>query len=36
LKAPDFKTAEALWEQATSATLTHVVEAGGEADAIRE
>ena len=36
LKAPDFKTAEALWEQATSATLTHVVEAGGEANAIRE
>jgi translation initiation factor 2 subunit 1 len=36
LKAPDFKTAEALWEQATSATVTHVIDAGGEADAHRE
>lgn len=36
LKAPDFKTAEALWEQATSATVDHVIGAGGEADAHRE
>jgi translation initiation factor 2 subunit 1 len=36
LKAPDFKTAESLWEQVTSASLEHVVAAGGEAEAYRE
>lgn len=36
LKAPDFKTAESIWENATKATLEHVIEAGGEATALRE
>ncbi|MBT60752.1 MAG: translation initiation factor IF-2 subunit alpha [Euryarchaeota archaeon] len=36
LKAPDFKTAESLWENATKATLDHVRNAGGEAVALRE
>jgi translation initiation factor 2 subunit 1 len=36
LKAPDFKTAESLWEKVTSASLDHVVSAGGEAEAYRE
>ena len=36
LRAPDFKTAESIWENATKATLKHVTEAGGEATAIRE
>jgi len=36
LRAPDFKTAESIWENATQATLKHVTDAGGEATAIRE
>ena len=36
LKAPDFKVAESMWEQATSAVLTHMRTAGGEAVATRE
>ena len=36
LRAPDFKTAESLWENATKATLDHVISAGGEAVAFRE
>ena len=36
LKAPDFKTAESIWENATKATLDHVIAAGGEATALRE
>ena len=36
LKAPDFKTAESLWEQVTSASVDHVVASGGEAEAYRE
>jgi translation initiation factor 2 subunit 1 len=36
LRAPDFKTAELLWENATKATLDHVISAGGEAVAFRE
>ena len=36
LKAPDFKTAESLWEQVTSASVDYVVASGGEAEAYRE
>ncbi|MCH1540059.1 MAG: translation initiation factor IF-2 subunit alpha [Candidatus Poseidonia sp.] len=36
LKAPDFKIAEATWEQATSAVIGHMVNAGGEATSERE
>ena len=36
LKAPDFKTAESIWEKATKATLDHVLSAGGEATSYRE
>lgn len=36
LKAPDFKTAEEVWEMATEATTQHMVEAGGEAEVWRE
>ena len=36
LKAPDFKVAESMWEQATQAVLNHMVAAGGEATAERE
>ena len=36
LKAPDFKVAESMWEQATQAVLDHMVAAGGEAAAERE
>ena len=36
LRAPDFKTAESIWENATKATLKHVTDAGGEASALRE
>lgn len=36
LRAPDFKVAESMWEQATTAVTQHVVEAGGEAVAHRE
>ena len=36
LKAPDFKVAESMWEQATQAVLDHMVAAGGEATAERE
>lgn len=36
LKAPDFKTAESIWESATKATLEHVTSAGGEATSLRE
>jgi translation initiation factor 2 subunit 1 len=36
LKAPDFKTAESIWENATKATLDHVLAAGGEATSYRQ
>ena len=36
LKAPDFKIAEAMWEQATQAVVDCMVAAGGEATAERE
>ena len=36
LKAPDFKVAESMWEQATKAVLAHMKGAGGEATAMRE
>lgn len=36
LKAPDFKVAESMWEQATQAVINHMVAAGGEATAERE
>lgn len=36
LKAPDFKVAESMWEQATRAVVDHMVSAGGEATAERE
>lgn len=36
LKAPDFKIAESMWEQATKAVLDHMNAAGGEASAYRE
>ena len=36
LRAPDFKVAESLWEQSTKAVVDHMVNAGGEASAIRE
>ena len=36
LKAPDFKTAESIWENATQSTLDHVLSAGGEATSYRE
>ncbi len=36
LKAPDFKVAESMWEQATQAVVNHMVAAGGEAIAERE
>ena len=36
LKAPDFKTAEDIWESATSAAVGKMVECGGEATAYRD
>ena len=36
LRAPDFKTAESIWENATKATLDHVLSAGGEATSYRQ
>ena len=36
LRAPDFKVAESMWEQATAAVTQHVVNAGGEASTHRE
>jgi len=36
LKAPDFKIAESLWNQATKSVIDHMVAAGGEANAQRE
>ena len=36
LRAPDFKIAETMWEQATKAVVNHMVASGGEADAQRE
>jgi len=36
LRAPDFKIAESLWEQATSMVVDHMTKAGGEASAQRE
>lgn len=36
LRAPDFKVAESMWEQATTAVTQHIAEAGGEASAHRE
>ena len=36
LKAPDFKVAETIWEQATQAVVEHMSAAGGEAHAERE
>jgi len=36
LRAPDFKVAETMWEQATSAVTQHMIDAGGEATAQRE
>ena len=36
LRAPDFKIAETMWEQATQAVVNHMVASGGEADAQRE
>jgi translation initiation factor 2 subunit 1 len=36
LRAPDFKVAESMWEQATKAVLDHMVKAGGEATTRRE
>lgn len=36
LRAPDFKVAESIWEQATGAVLEHMKTAGGEATATRE
>ena len=36
LKAPDFKVAETVWEQATQAVVEHMSAAGGEAHAERE
>lgn len=36
LRAPDFKIAENLWDEATSAVVNHMVSAGGEANALRE
>jgi len=36
LKAPDFKVAESMWEQATQTVVDHMVTAGGEATAERE
>lgn len=36
LRAPDFKIAETVWEQATQAVVNHMVASGGEADAQRE
>lgn len=36
LRAPDFKIAESLWEEATSAVVNHMTGAGGEATATRE
>ena len=36
LKAPDFKVAETMWDQATQAVVDHMSSAGGEAIAERE
>ena len=36
LRAPDFKVAESLWEQSTKTVVDHMVNAGGEASAMRE
>ncbi len=36
LRAPDFKIAESLWDQATRSVIDHMVAAGGEANAERE
>ena len=36
LRAPDFKVAETMWEEATQAVVNHMTSAGGEATAERE
>lgn len=36
LRAPDFKVAETMWEEATQAVVSHMTAAGGEATAERE
>ena len=36
LKAPDFKTAEEIWEKATQATTDFIIKEGGEAEVWRE
>jgi translation initiation factor 2 subunit 1 len=36
LRAPDFKVAETMWEQATNAVVNHMTASGGEANAQRE
>ena len=36
LKAPDFKTAEEIWEKATQATTDFMIKEGGEAEVWRE
>jgi len=36
LRAPDFKVAETMWEEATQAVVNHMTAAGGEATAERE
>ena len=36
LRAPDFKVAETMWEEATQAVVNHMTAAGGEASAERE
>ena len=36
LRAPDFKVAETMWEEATQAVVNHMTAAGGEATADRE
>jgi translation initiation factor 2 alpha subunit (eIF-2alpha) len=36
LKAPDFKTAEDLWNEISSSTVNHVIDNGGEAVSFRD
>lgn len=36
LRAPDFKVAETMWEEATNAVVSHITASGGEANAQRE
>ena len=36
LRAPDFKVAESMWDEATQAVINHMTAAGGEAPAERE